>query len=504
LSNLDVLTQSLSGLNDQMLMRLSAASQLGIYPQSALLQNTPGYVPAVGSTPNFYPIRSGHFVIQRLRIVDAFGQILPVIETDGSIKNIQPLIAQSVTTPGTGNAAYVQVPPRITQPARVDARLVEADNDSIRSNSSDATSPICGWVMPNHLDDSLTVFDAAGINLGALITVQNDQGDAVRWDAVPGADVPLGSPPQIANAHLAGFVNGILSIQGSSQAAALAALLDVIDLTLWKTDPLGQPNGSNLAVLVGRPLAVVRIGVTLEVDGLPASAQNWADTGANNTRGFQTVPFPIRVGDFGLDNNGVTGYFLNDNYGSFYAANGHNPSLGRALRALKSGADAFRADLSALVSGAAAGAAVAATSNYVVDGFTFALPPDGTTTSYLTALVDPRGQIPVVSGIQPVINLALAPGPVASALNAMFVTFRTGPVLTDPNQISMPLPSAVTGDWSWIERSGVAVWREDGKITPPGQTASLPATPPSLREGWLKLSGAFGSKSKGLAANRRR
>ena len=86
----------------------------------------------------------------------------------------------------------------------------------------------------------------------------------------------------------------------------------------------------------------------------------------------------------------------------------------------------------------------------------------------------------------------------------MFVTFRTGPVLTDPNQISMPLPSAVTGDWSWIERSGVAVWREDGKITPPGQTASLPATPPSLREGWLKLSGAFGSKSKSLAANRRR
>jgi hypothetical protein len=102
-----------------------------------------------------------------------------------------------------------------------------------------------------------------------------------------------------------------------------------------------------------------------------------------------------------------------------------------------------------------------------------------------------------VSGIQPLVTLTLPPGPISTALNAMFVTFRTGPVLTDPEKISMPLPGAITGDWSWIERSGVAVWREDGTIIPPGQTATLQATPLSLREGWLKLSGALGPKPTG-------
>lgn len=502
LSNLDVLTQSLSGLNDQMLMRLSAVSKLDASPAVALTQNAAGYQPMTADGTNFYPIRSGHFTIQRLWIVDAFGQILRVIDTDGTIRNIQPLIAHSMATPGKGNESYIQVPPRVTQPVRLDAHFLQSDDDLIRSNSSDATSPICGWVMPNHLDDSLTVFDAAGNNLGALITVQNDNGAAARWDAVPGTDLPLGSAPQIANAHLAGFVNGLLSRQGADQAAVLAALLDAIDLTLWVTDPLGQPTGGNLAVLVGRPLAVVRVGLVLEPDGLPCTAQSWADTGKGNTRGFETVPLPIRVGDFGLDQNGATGYFLNDDYSRFYAANGYDPALCRARRALGSGSGPLPRRLADVLSGGVTPASGAA-DDYVVDGFTFPVRPDGTTTVTLTVLVDPRGLIPIVSGIQPLVTLTLPPGPVASALNAMFVTFRTGPVLTETDRIGMPLPSAVSGDWSWIERSGVSLWREDGGIAPPGQVAALPASPAILREGWLKLSGAFGSRKSTVPNGRR-
>ncbi|KMO24362.1 hypothetical protein [Methylobacterium indicum] len=502
LSNLDVLTQSLSGLNDQMLMRRSAVIKLDPSPAAALAQTAAGYQPVIDGKSNFYPIRSGHLTLQRLWIVDAFGQILRVIDTEGTIRNIQPLIAHSLATPGKGNEASIQVPPRVTQPVRLDARFLQSDDDAIRSNSSDATSPVCGWVMPNHLDDSLTVFDAAGNNLGALITVRNDNGAAVRWDAVPGTDLPLGSPPQIANAHLAGFVDGILSRRGASQADALAALLDAIDLTLWVTDPLGQPTGGNLAVLVGRPIAVVRVGLTLELDGLPSTAQSWADTGQGNTRGFETVPFPIRVGDFGLDQNGATGYFLGDDYSRFYAANGHDPALCLARRALGRGSGPLPERLAAALSGGATPASGAA-DDYVVKDATFPVRADGTSTVFLTVLVDPRGSIPVVSGIQPLVTLTLPPGPIASALNAMFVTFRTGPVLTDPDRIGMPLPSAVTGDWSWIERSGVSVWREDDTIATPGQTATLPASPASLREGWLKLSGALGSLKSPVTTGRR-
>ena len=137
LTNLDVLTQSLGGLNDLMVMRQSAASQLGINAATAMVQNVPTYVPTVGSSLNFYPVRSGHFTIQRLWLVDAFGQILRVIDTDGTIRNVQPFIAASLKTPGAGNEAYVQVAPRITQGARLDARLVQADNDAIRRDEPD-------------------------------------------------------------------------------------------------------------------------------------------------------------------------------------------------------------------------------------------------------------------------------------------------------------------------------------------------------------------------------
>ena len=78
----------------------------------------------------------------------------------------------------------------LAQPMRLDFRLLDATSDAIRSNSSDATSPICGWLLPNHLDNSLMVFDAAGQNLGELIEIVKDEGTGVRWDAAPGSDAP--------------------------------------------------------------------------------------------------------------------------------------------------------------------------------------------------------------------------------------------------------------------------------------------------------------------------
>ena len=69
------------------------------------------------------------------------------------------------------NDPFVQLPPRLSQAARVQLRFLQADCDAVASNSSDLTSPICGWVMPNHLDDSLMVFDAAGRGLGGCLWV---------------------------------------------------------------------------------------------------------------------------------------------------------------------------------------------------------------------------------------------------------------------------------------------------------------------------------------------
>ncbi len=36
-------------------------------------------------------------------------------------------------------------------------------------NDHPATTPICGWVLANHLDNSLMIYDSRGKALGSLI-----------------------------------------------------------------------------------------------------------------------------------------------------------------------------------------------------------------------------------------------------------------------------------------------------------------------------------------------
>jgi hypothetical protein len=109
----------------------------------------------------------------------------------------------------------------------------------------------------------------------------------------------------------------------------------------------------------------------------------------------------------------------------------------------------------------------------------------------LTILVDPRGTIPAITACMPVQQQALPNGPVNTARMQMSATFRMGPLLIDPSRVQVPLPAATGGKWSWIERSGVTFWREQGPLEPLQNDGSIPTVVPTLREGWLKLSGAL-------------
>jgi hypothetical protein len=490
LKTLDVLTQSLTGLIQQMVMQQMAVTiPLTNDTAETLSAGVMKWVPAPGGT-GFYPIRSGHFQITKLRIVDAYGQILPGLARGAAA--VLPIVSQSLRTPGAGNQFWVQLGPRVAQSMRLDFRLIDASNDSVRSNSSDATSPICGWLLPNHLNQSLMVFDAAGASLGELLKIQKDTGTGVRWDAAPGSDAPLGSPPQIDNRHLLTLVNALLA-RGRSGTDALDQLLDLIDVTSWSTDASGA-NG-NLSVLIGRPIAVIRAAVTMQLRGDPAYDQAWAKTGKNDTHGFPDVPLPLWLGDMALAANGLLGYYEEDHYDVCYAMYGYKASMGLVRRAVfRQGVDDVRSSLLHLVQPAAR-SAPPVSSPYVVTDHRAHLKPDSTTTLTVTALVDPRGLMPAITGLLPVQVLALPNGPVDAAVQAMAATFRMGPLLLDPANVSMPLPSATGGQWSWIERTGVTFWSEQGPLQQSQPEATLPQAVPTLREGWLKLSGALSARS---------
>jgi hypothetical protein len=509
----DVLTQSLSGMIEQLIMQQLTMSKLGAIQQAAVaayLLDAASYLPAAAATA-FFPIHAGHFRFTRLQVVDAYGQILRGSQLSD---NLVPVRGKSLVTPGAGtvNQNFMQLTPRVTQRQRLDLRMVQSDDDQVRSNSSDLTSAICGWVIPNHIDHALTVFDPAGNNLGEVLMIDNSDagasdGTGLRWDAVPGSNSVLGAAPDFGAPlrHLNGFVDGLLlsAAQGSS---ALQSLLDVIDASLWRVDPLGQPMQGNLAIPLGRPLAMVRVLATLEVQGGSACDQGYMNTGANLTLGFPAVPLPLRIGDIGLPGNGVMGYFLDDDFSHFYPYHGYSPTLSVPRRVIAS--DLAPAGMLDQISKSLQAPPLADNSAnpYLVLEPGFTLPPDGVTTRTLTILVDPRGGIPAVSGYLPLQTLTLPPGPVNSALSNMSVAFRTGPVLLpapaaqagQAPQISLPLPAAVNGSWTWVERSGVTTWRESTPLRPANPVAGLPAARPVLSEGWLKLSGSQTNPSNPL------
>jgi hypothetical protein len=504
IKNLDVLTQSLTGFNQQLITRFIAASRSAPNPDDddagePLGGSQESYAPELtnpnreGTSQQFAPIRSGHLQVRNVWVVDAFGQIMfaAANPTNEPPKSRSPLTdikwSENMHTPGAGfSTAYGQLAPRLTQAAKVQLRLLQRDDDTVFSNSADATSPISGWVMPNHLDNSLMIYDAEGNSLGSVIKVQSEttsESWSVRWDAAVGTQSPLGAPPDIANPHLSGFVLGLLET-GYSGAAAYDALMASIDSSLWVRPGRSLQHG-NLALLMGKPLAVVRAQIGLELFGTPVYPQAWAETGAYYNREGQYVPTPppylskkfaVRLGDAQLNENGVFGYFQADDYTTFFPVYG---ARGQTLRIRQS----LRSSLSRPPTFDMAGPSG---SDYVQPGHLLDLQPDGPVVK-LTVLMDPSGILPVFAGALPYQYQTLPNGPVSAALNRLEASFRVGPLLTDPAAIRMPLPSEMRGKWSWLYRETVSDWSTEAEPEPQPPVVRLGHTPLRLTEGWLRL-----------------
>jgi hypothetical protein len=154
-------------------------------------------------------------------------------------------------------------------------------------NDHPATTPICGWVLANHLDDSLMIYDNRGKALGSLV-----KKNGVTWLSAPGGGGTR-VVDDIANPHLKKMVK---TIQGLG-TGFLDSFITAIDSAVKNIEPENFAQHQDLALLMGRPLALVRASVNLEVKGLPVTHQGWNEFRQNmkdKTRGdngFSTVNF---------------------------------------------------------------------------------------------------------------------------------------------------------------------------------------------------------------------
>jgi hypothetical protein len=450
-ANWDFLSQSMSGFNTKLLAL--NADQLNPPPAdiASLVKDATQLNPYPEQTTGFFPIRAGHFQLKRLWIVDDFGQVFDPIGAVGQTPaSYKPVLGTGLITPN--NANLVQLPPRITQDARLEVDLVNAYDQSLSLQVNQEANPICGWLLPNHLDKGLSVYSPDGELMGELLLTGSAANQTLRWDNVPGVNIPVGTPlTQIFSnyPYLGDFVENLLARNNNAQS--FSDFLNIIDETLWAVEPLGGRKNELISVYIGRPLALTRMRVNYAPMGGLQYSQNWLDSTLKVTGGYEKVKFPLQIGCVQSPQDGTIGYFFED-FSTF------NTIL-TSSKPLDSG---YITRISPSIS----------LDDQPLDIF---------------VLVDPRGDVNVISGILP-IEVRVLPGTLTeNALANMHVTFRTGPLITNPKNLVMPLPSELSGNWSWIQHTGVTTWEEVSQIGQANGNARFDTTH-DLKDGWLKLS----------------
>jgi hypothetical protein len=459
LNNASVLSQTVSGLGDLLLHRDLTQNQP---PDLATLgpwlapPGGPAFTPTAAPAPDsgvpLSPIRAGFLSVaqpvnDKLWVVDDFGQYYDVLSdmTAHPPPGGQELGPDLALAEGQG---LIQLRPRLTQPSRLLLRFLDATDDTAVVGLSATADPVCGWLIPNRPDDSLMVYDPAGVLRGELLLAQSAGAQAqALWLPAPDLTPPAAqtAPPALDNPHLAALVTAVLT--AASPAAVLADLLATVEKASWAIAP-GGPDAAQLATLIGFPVAVARAQLLLELAGPPATSQAWLDTGKDLDGGISQAAFPVQLGSGDLDDDGLVGWF----------------------------ADADPAHLSSPYGPSASGYV---TTKPAMISVGQPVP--------VTVLLHPQGTVHAFTGLLPPVSASLPAQLQLAPIRATEVTFRAGPLLTPATVVEVALPAFSGGEWAWLQYAGPADPALPRPPRPVGTIARLADAPPVLRDGWLRL-----------------
>ncbi|MFJ7275533.1 hypothetical protein [Kitasatospora sp. NPDC098663] len=467
---LDQLSQRLDGLSTAVSQRVAASSAVPTGHLGDLIAHGTGPVPDPGGQPvndwddwddidlvAFQELRCGHLMFTKLSVVDRFGRAVNLIDNP---LHFDRLLKPASMTPDHAvgeiqTDRYAELGPRLLQPARLEFDFLSSTGDE-DVDLTPGANPVCAWLLHNRLDRSLACYAPDGQALGDLRTVLDPTGEPiVTWTALPHS--PVQELDQLA--ELSPHAHQLLAAIAQRGPAVLDAVRTQLDDTLTAIDPEG-PEDQSLAFLLGRPLALVRARLDLQLHGPARTDVSWRNVIDPPEPQMPGYRWTVRLGEAQQIDDGLIGYVLDEDYDHLETVLTPRGDHGGYLRPIERGQRlklAFEGDSSAAV----------------------------------TLLLDPRAPVHATTDILPVASVMVPPQYTEAALAAMAVNFRTGPLLiatTEDGAATLPQLTTATGTWSWAEHVG-ADWAQL-PITVP-DPASLPiGEHPQIRTGFLVLQDA--------------
>ena len=436
---------------------------------------------------NFGLLRSGFAGIQYLEIVDVFGQRMQLNTLNTNPDKTLQVISAFPLQPEQGdlaNANKIFFPPRWLAPTRLWFRWLSAafntdisgvSGDFVEMNTHPATSPVCGWIIPNHLDVSLLFYDADGAAIGSFGIehgAQKYRTQPANIAANPGDN--LAADLKNINPNLANFMQYVDG-QGGTDGFLVDLMLTIANASTF-INPANFPQNAGLSVFIGRPLAITRAVVALETAGnvLPLSQADVnttdafpADVAADrfdylsrqqySSGDVSKVQFPLRLGDLTQTDDGMVGYLIETDSG-YQNKTLYSPA-----------------------------APTAGGNNVVQPPFNNLLLSLNATPVTVTMLVDPRAAVNATVGSLPVNSLQIPPDQYAQTMQSLAMTFFTHPLLAKQQGLTTPLPQETAYLWSWIQPSGNTINTIPQKANAVDDTVTYGYSPQTLLEGWLQL-----------------
>ncbi|GLW04056.1 hypothetical protein [Streptomyces lavendulae] len=443
----DVLSASLAGLRDMLIGQdpgqgvppLGAPAELAELIGDAYRSSPdPGPLPVPFEgwpDSGFHQLRAGQFRFLRLTLVDSFGRSLDVLTpagTGGASSLRHPVVTGQLRpqrlpeTLDTAPEHVVQLPPRLPQAARLGLDLMDSTRGAHQATHLDDGSPLAGWIVPNLVDGSVTVYAPDGTALGLLrwaYRIGRPSREAV-WTPLPGA--VDGEALHVAFPHLHAFV--VWCRGGGADGSPLPATMNLLETSLVDIVPTA---GAASAALAGRPLALVRCRLHLDLDGPPPTDPGWRNIFDHEPPRpeFTGYSWPVRLGERSRVGDGLVGYFGDtdpDVLRTVVPPDGSHPRV-------------------------------------IAIGDGTHLRVTAGTSQNLTLLVDPHAPVHATTGLLPTATLEIPHRFTNGPLKRMRAVLRTGPLPTPAaastgGAVALPVRTVDDQSWTWAERATDGSW----------------------------------------------